>query len=209
MNTCTSVTIAVGDKRFARHNSRSRTTHGKECPLKKQSGMIPNDNPLADAPVDGNNVLAELNLWIDEDLAKSGLTRDDIEIVPFEPQSQNGNAKNNGGYGIIYRDGEGGEMHGMNGHPFARVRYRPPLPESKGVKMKYGTPPHAGIRCFFPQGIHAFFKNNQDAPLYLTEGEKKAPKAAKEGFPIVGLAGIWGWLASIQERRGVSDKYKR
>ncbi len=208
MNTCASVTIAVGDKRFARHNAHSRTTHEKECSLKKQSGIISNDNPLTNALVDGNAALAEINLWIDEDLAKSGLTRNDIELVPFEPQSQNGNAKNNGGYGIIYRDGDGGEMHGMNGHPFARVRYRPPLPESKGVKMKYGTEHGAGIRCFFPHGVYDFYQDNPDVPLYLTEGEKKAAKASKEGFPVIGLAGIWGWLASSQERNGVSGKYK-
>ena len=202
------MTTNVGDEQNARHHADSRNFNIKERSLEKQHNPVSTGTPLIAATIDRTAAMAELNQWIDEDLTKSGLTRDDIEIVPFAPRMLKGKAVNNGGYGIIYRDADGEEMRGMNGHPFVRERYRPPLPESKGVKMKYGTPPHAGIRCFFPQGIHAFFKNNQDAPLYLTEGEKKAAKCAKEGFPIVGLAGIWGWLASIQERRGVSDKYK-
>ncbi len=151
---------------------------------------------------------SELEQWVDSDLAKSGLTRDDIEVIPFEPRSTRSRQLDNGGYGIVYRDVNGDRMFGVNGHPFVRERYRPPLPERKGVKVKYGTPPHAGIRCYFPKGVYAYFKENPDSPLYLTEGKKKAAKATKDGFPVIGLAGIWGWLAPIQERKGVADKYK-
>ncbi|MFA7184688.1 MAG: hypothetical protein WC082_07345, partial [Victivallales bacterium] len=181
------MTTNVGDEQNARHHADSRNFNIKERSLEKQHNPVSTGTPLIAATIDRTAAMAELNQWIDEDLTKSGLTRDDIEIVPFAPRMLKGKAVNNGGYGIIYRDADGEEMRGMNGHPFVRERYRPPLPESKGVKMKYGTPPHAGIRCFFPQGIHAFFKNNPDAPLYLTEGEKKAAKAAKEGFPVVAL----------------------
>ena len=30
--------------------------------------------------------------------------------------------------------------------------------------------------------------------LYITEGEKKAAKACQEGFPTIGLGGLWCWL---------------
>jgi putative DNA primase/helicase len=30
-------------------------------------------------------------------------------------------------------------------------------------------------------------------PLVITEGEKKILKADQEGFPGVGLVGVWGW----------------
>ena len=152
----------------------------------------------------------ELEKWIEEDLAKSGLTGDDIEVIPLEPKSRkNGTAIHNGGYQIIYRDGEGIRMNGCNNQPFVRERYRPPLPvDPKGIKKKYGTPIHAGIRIFFPKGVYGYYSENTDAPLYLTEGEKKAAKATKEGLPCIGLAGIWGWLAPKSERQSSIDKYK-
>ena len=154
--------------------------------------------------------MQELEKWIAEDLAKSGLTGDDIEVIPLEPKSRkDGTNIHNGGYQIIYRDGEGIRMNGCNNQPFVRERYRPPLPvDQKGVKKKYGTPPHAGIRLFFPKGVCGYYSENTDAPLYLTEGEKKAAKATKEGLPCIGLAGIWGWLAPKSERQSTIDKYK-
>ena len=38
-------------------------------------------------------------------------------------------------------------------------------------------------------------------PLILTEGEKKAAKAMQEGFPTIGLVGVWGW----QKKRKGND----
>lgn len=154
--------------------------------------------------------MQDLEQWIAEDLAKSGLTGDDIEVVPFEPQtSRNGIAIHNGGYQIIYRDGEKNLMMGSLNHPFVRERYRPPLPlDYRGIKKKYGTPSCAGIHIFYPKGVFEHYLNHSDAPLYLTEGEKKAAKATKEGLPCIGLAGIWGWLAPKIERKSATEKYK-
>ena len=97
--------------------------------------------------------MQELEKWIAEDLAKSGLSGEDIEVIPLEPKTRkDGTAIHNGGYQIIYRDGEGNQMIGCNNQPFVRERYRPPLPvDPKGIKKKYGTPIHAGIRIFFPK----------------------------------------------------------
>ena len=154
--------------------------------------------------------MQELQMWIAEDLAKSGLTGEDIEVIPLEPKNKkDGSVIHNGGYQIIYRYGNGEQMLGSNNQPFVRERYRPPLPlDYKGVKKKYGTPSRAGIRIFFPKGVFEYYSDNYDAPLYLTEGEKKAAKATKEGLPCIGLAGIWGWLAPKSERQSTTEKYK-
>ena len=106
--------------------------------------------------------MQELEKWIAEDLAKSGLSGDDIEVIPLEPKSRkDGTAIHNGGYQIIYRYGDGEQMMGCNNQPFVRERYRPPLPlDYKGVKKKYGTPSRAGIRIFFPKGVLKYYSDN-------------------------------------------------
>ncbi len=32
-----------------------------------------------------------------------------------------------------------------------------------------------------------------DKPIFITEGEKKAAKATLEGFPTIGLSGVWNF----------------
>ena len=43
-------------------------------------------------------------------------------------------------------------------------------------------------------------KGHPDAPLYITEGEKKAAKAWLEGIPCIGIQGIYNWLANKDDR---------
>jgi hypothetical protein len=38
--------------------------------------------------------------------------------------------------------------------------------------------------------------------LYFTEGEKKAAKACQEGFPCIGLGGLWNW---VQDGKPIED----
>ncbi len=152
---------------------------------------------------------SHLEEWVDADLAKSGLTRDDIEVEVFDPSGRIVR-RDNGGYKITYRDIHGEPIRCSDGKFFARKRFRPPLPlSSKKVEMKYGTDPGAGNHCFFPwksADIEALF--NPEKPLILVEGEKKACKATKEGLPMIGLAGIWNWLAPKCQRTSVADRYK-
>lgn len=43
--------------------------------------------------------MQELEKWIAEDLAKSGLSGEDIEVIPLEPKTRkDGTAIHNGGY---------------------------------------------------------------------------------------------------------------
>lgn len=153
--------------------------------------------------------LDEIQQWMIEDLGKSGLTKDDIDVEPFGVEvARNGNIINNGGYHIIYHDRDGSIMQGANLKPFIRQRFRPPLPERKGVKVKYATIARAGNRCFIQQSVFEYLTENPNAPILITEGEKKAAKANKMGIPMIGLAGIWNWLASKSERSSIVDKYK-
>ena len=152
-----------------------------------------------------------LEQWIDSDLGKSGLTRDDLTIVPFEAKinKRTGEAVNNGGYCIVYETEGNTPILRPDGKPFFRQRFRPPYPTGrKGDRMKYATLPGTGNHCYIQQAVYAYLKENPDAPIYLTEGEKKAAKATKEGLPIIGLAGIWNWLAPGSERHAVTDRYK-
>lgn len=74
-------------------------------------------------------------------------------------------------------------------------RVRPDVPRSdkvSGKPVKYESPKGRGNEVYFPPGIAAAL-DDPTAPLLLTEGEKKSLKATQEGFPCIGLVGIYGW----------------
>jgi putative DNA primase/helicase len=80
------------------------------------------------------------------------------------------------------------------GKPLRYCRLKPDRPR-KGVggkPIKYETPKGAANLPYFPPGTHTVF---QDAmvQLLVTEGEKKAAKADQDGFPCIGLVGVYGW----------------
>jgi hypothetical protein len=78
------------------------------------------------------------------------------------------------------------------------VRVRPDNPrtekkgERKGKKVKYESPVGISNRAYFPGGVIPLL-GDVTKPLIITEGEKKALKATLEGFPAVGLVGVWGF----------------
>lgn len=144
---------------------------------------------------------SEVEQWRKEDLARSGLTENDIATAIVMPKG--GKHSHNGGYDILFRDPATGEdMRGMNGKAFRRTRYRPPLPKDKNGKgQRYRSPCQSGNHCYIPNGAHMALNADSGMPLYLTEGEKKAAKANKSGFPVIGLTGIWNWLDSAANRK--------
>ena len=149
----------------------------------------------------------KLEEWIDKDLAKSGLTRDDMEIVPYyhaEYQKQQVN-----GYRIPFRYPNGVAMRDTKNHDFYRMRFMPPLPVNReGKNMKYGVPFGAGNHCYIPEAAHRALTEDPESILYLTEGEKKAAKATKSGLPTIGLPGIWNWMASKIDRGTEETEHK-
>lgn len=81
------------------------------------------------------------------------------------------------------------------GKPTGYTRVKPDRPrrdKKKGKPAKYESPCGASNRAYFPPGTRTVLKD-PSAPLVITEGEKKAAKADQEGFPCIGLVGVYGW----------------
>jgi putative DNA primase/helicase len=80
------------------------------------------------------------------------------------------------------------------------VRLKPDNPrkaKESGKPIKYESPKGSSNLPYFPPGTFVAL-NDSSAPLLITEGEKKAAKADQEGFPCIGLVGVYGW----QKKRG-------
>ena len=151
--------------------------------------------------------LGEIEKWMDEDLKRSGLSREDIEVEPFVGESFMNQSVN--GYKILFRYPDGVAMRDLRHHEYVRMRFCPPYPVDKGGKRpKYGVATGAGNHCFFPKGIGDLLAEDGDEPLLLTEGEKKAAKAVKEGIPVIGITGIWNWMESKSNRKSQENAYR-
>ena len=56
-------------------------------------------------------------------------------------------------------------------------------------------PQGTGSAAYFPKCVDwKEILNDVEQPLIITEGELKASKACKAGFPTIGLGGVWNWL---------------
>jgi len=149
----------------------------------------------------------ELEKWVDDDLARSGLTRKDMKIVPFLNETWQNQTVS--GYKILFCYPDGMPMRDRRNHEFYRMRFRNPQPVgANGERMKYGVHVGAGNHCYIPAGADEFFAEHPESPLFLTEGEKKSVKATKCGIPTIGLPGIWNWLASKNDRKCPGDEHK-
>jgi hypothetical protein len=61
-------------------------------------------------------------------------------------------------------------------------------------KLRYTNEPEAGIAAYMPRTLDWFdIAGDPDQPLIITEGEFKAAKACKEGFPTIGLGGVFNF----------------
>lgn len=85
--------------------------------------------------------------------------------------------------------------------PFYRLRYleQPAgfdqLTEKKA--LRYVQEPNTAPVAYYPLNQDwQDIVGNDDAPLIITEGEFKAAKACKEGFPTIGLGGVYNWRSN-------------
>jgi P4 family phage/plasmid primase-like protien len=82
---------------------------------------------------------------------------------------------------------------------FSRVKPDTPVAGRDGKTAKYLTVAGAGNRLFVPTNIAVEVCDDPTVNLWITEGEKKALKATQEGFPTLGLAGVWSWKTKGQD----------
>lgn len=117
-----------------------------------------------------------------EDLAKSGLTIDNVRARPLGPTERHttGTPGSVEGYVIPYFDINGKVVS------FYRVRLFDWKPKYRQIA---NTPNH----IYFPPGFMAALRNSQTRAIILTEGEKKAACGVKHGFACAAVSGTDSW----------------
>jgi hypothetical protein len=133
-----------------------------------------------------------------EDLHSSGLTDETIENLGFYSGTSSDVEKILGfnvGPGLIIP-----YPRFDDSPPFFRVKPDDP-PVIDGKPAKYLSPKSAIVRAYIPPKTWELLKDPKTAVI-ITEGEKKAAKADQEGFPCIGLGGIWGFS---QKHRLIPD----
>jgi hypothetical protein len=88
---------------------------------------------------------------------------------------------------------------------YARLKFsKPRAGEDKKTgerkTVKYEAPKGVPNRAYFPPRTLPVLQDPA-VPLLVTEGEKKALKADQEGFPTVGLSGVWAWQRKREKNK--------
>jgi hypothetical protein len=102
---------------------------------------------------------------------------------------------------IEYRDHTGKPLIDWpKSKPFYRLRYLE-IPTGFGAMtdkkpVRYVQEPNTAPVAYFPQCVEwEDLVSDTNKPLILTEGELKALKSSQEGFPAIGLGGVYNWRA--------------
>lgn len=145
-----------------------------------------------------------------EKLASSGLTMDDavklgMEVLgPVATSSLHKSFAPKCSLRLNY--------YGLDGLPltprpkwpdFYRLRYLEDVEDpvsfagqTEKKKLRYVNEPEAGVAAYLPKTVDWFtLAGDTMTPLIITEGELKAAKACKEGFPTIGLGGVFNFRA--------------
>ena len=152
---------------------------------------------------------AELATLAMKNLSESGLTLEDLPslhidvLAPAQTQALGPYFKALPALRFNYLDPQtGGVLTCMpSWAPFYRLRYLKPSTDlvavATGKGERYMQPPGSGVCAYFPS-IMAWPEISKDArvPLLITEGEKKAAKACKEGYPTIGVGGVYNFRSA-------------
>lgn len=132
-----------------------------------------------------------------EKLETSGLTLDDaaelgITELAYQDTAELEFFKPFKSMKIVYFDVNGDDTG------FFRIRYLVDAGMLKARNIgKYAQAPNTPPYAYFP--LNQNWKElitDTKKPIIITEGELKAAKACKEGFPTIGLGGVWSWKSS-------------
>ena len=88
-----------------------------------------------------------------------------------------------------------------NWAPFYRIRYLKLSTDLVDVALgkpeRYAQPPNSGVCAYFPTTIDwpPILKDAKQG-LFIAEGEKKAAKACKEGYPTIGIGGVYNFRSA-------------
>lgn len=137
-----------------------------------------------------------------EELHESGLTDATIEAAGIRTISGTKISDRLGWKPKKFTWGDGIEFPFLDadGNPTGFCQVKPTHPRSSaGKTVKYETPRGPATRAYFPPGFAKQFARSK--VVILTEGVKKALKANQEGFPTIGLSGVWGF----QQKRPRAD----
>lgn len=147
----------------------------------------------------------ELNLEDIEELKLSGLADSDIaKLSHFSIENKNESYKITGikHRGLVFsyiNPATGKNYLTSKGKPFYRMKPRDWNESTRNWHEdppKYLSPPKEGNRPYWSELLKDFNRNIKrvSVPLEIVEGEKKADSLAAEGFFVLGIAGVWGWL---------------
>lgn len=142
-----------------------------------------------------------------EDLKRSGLTKTDgiklkLEILTQE-QTKKAVNKKQISYRIPYFDIQGKPTN------FYRIRFLEPpkgLAGKAKKQQRYSQPKSTGNHLYFPTLTKwQVIAKDVTIPITITEGEKKAAKACKEGIPCIGLGGVWSFRSKTEVQSLIED----
>lgn len=89
------------------------------------------------------------------------------------------------------------DANGQNG--YSRIKPDRPRKDHNGKLVKYEAPRDTPNQMYLPPGVADVLQDGGTA-IILTEGEKKALAATQEGFPCIGMAGVFGWKPRNKEK---------
>ena len=137
-------------------------------------------------------------------LKESGLNKTDFNLLNFELIE---NAKELESY-FEKRKALKINYHDINGKEtlFHRIRYIGKQKSGFKKNQRYTQPADFSPQFYLPPNCNfKKIKNDPKKPLFITEGEFKAAKASKEGFPTIGLGGVWNWKSKKKKLSEIED----
>ncbi len=150
-----------------------------------------------------------LDTWMIEDLEMSGLTPDKFTIEPLKTELELETRL--GITDITHKDGNQIKIIDIGGYwipypnvpGYYRLKLRQEITDREENGIRYLSPIDEkgfGNPAYIMKEVADLGKTYcPDKHLFITEGEKKAAKVTLQGFPCIGLSGVWNFKDSENE----------